>query len=355
MNQQQANPSIQQPVTGATAQQPETSLQQPTSINPLQQPASVLPGQQSASITPAQQPANAPLAPQPDDPLPDSNLPQETTILPGEEKRESPEGQEKQENGVETEEEEQQTPKINCPEKIVLCLDLSSELNEIILRQNQKERSVFEQLKKSMEIFVKHKLRFNKKHQIAILTFEKEALWVQDFSSDLNLINDTLDNIRTSSTDPLPQFDMMSLLETIENHVELPKSSNIVDIPPEYVVRVILIYGRSHSEIPSLSSEAKRIFDQYMSCRLFFFDVLYIHEVPGEDNKCEQIYDALCKLDATEECFVLEVSTYVAARLYESSAKLLAHPLQRPKQQDIEYRIIINDSSDDETEPEQRN
>jgi hypothetical protein len=63
----------------------------------------------------------------------------------------------------------------------------------------------------------------------------------------------------------------------------------------------------------------------------------------------------LCKLDATEECFVLEVSTYVAARLYESSAKLLAHPLQRPKQQDIEYRIIINDSSDDETEPEQRN
>lgn len=49
------------------------------------------------------------------------------------------------------------------------------------------------------------------------------------------------------------------------------------------------------------------------------------------------------------------MSTYVAARLYESSAKLLAHPLQRPKQQDIEYRIIINDSSDDETEPEQRN
>ena len=26
-----------------------------------------------------------------------------------------------------------------------------------------------------------------------------------------------------------------------------------------------------------------------MSCRLFFFDVLYIHEVPGEDNKCEVI------------------------------------------------------------------
>ncbi|CAB3989755.1 Hypothetical predicted protein [Paramuricea clavata] len=352
MNQQQANPSsIQQPVTGAAAQQPEILPQQSASVNPFQQPP-----QQSASITPAQQPANAPSAPPPDDPLPDSNRPQETTILPGEEKRESPEGQEKQqENGVETEEDEQQTPKINCPEKIVLCFDLSSELNEIILRQNQKERSVFEQLKKSTEIFVKHKLRFNKKHQIAILTFEKEALWVQDFSSDVNLINDTLDNIRTSPTDPLPQFDMMSLLETIENHVELPKSSNIVDIPPEYVVRVILIYGRSHSEIPSLSSEAKRIFDQYVSCRLFFFDVLYIHEVPSEDNKCQEIYDALCKLDETEECFVLEVSTYVATRLYESTAKLLAHPLQRPKQQDIEYRIIINDSSDDETEPEQRN
>ena len=39
-------------------------------------------------------------------------------------------------------------------------------------------RIVFEQLTKSMEIFIKHKLRFNRKHEIAIVTFEKEALWV---------------------------------------------------------------------------------------------------------------------------------------------------------------------------------
>ena len=46
------------------------------------------------------------------------------------------------------------------------------------------------------------------------------------------------------------------------------------------------------------------------------------------------------------------MSTYVAARLYETTAKLLAHPLQRPRQQDTEYRIDQNDSSEDETEPE---
>lgn len=40
-----------------------------------------------------------------------------------------------------------------------------------------------------------------------------------------------------------------------ENHVPLPKSSTIPDIPPENVVRVILIYGRSHSETPNLSDK----------------------------------------------------------------------------------------------------
>lgn len=66
----------------------------------------------------------------------------------------------------------------------------------------------------------------------------------------------------------------------------------------------------------------------------------------------QSIYDALCTLDETEECFVLEVSTYITARLNESMAKLLAHPLQRPKQQDIDYRIVKSHSSDEETEGE---
>ena len=59
----------------------------------------------------------------------------------------------------------------------------------------------------------------------------------------------------------------------------------------------------------------------------------------------------MCKLDEKEDCFVLEASTHGAARLYECTAKLLAHPLQRPKQQDIEYRIVKKDSSDEEPEP----
>ena len=69
----------------------------------------------------------------------------------------------------------------------------------------------------------------------------------------------------------------------------------------------------------------------------------------------QEIYEALCKLDETEDCFVLEASTAVAARLHECTAKLLAHPLQRPKQQDIEYSIAKRESSDEETRPEWRN
>lgn len=37
----------------------------------------------------------------------------------------------------------------------------------------------FELLKKAIEIFVKHKLGLNNKHEFAIITFEKETLWVR--------------------------------------------------------------------------------------------------------------------------------------------------------------------------------
>ena len=43
-----------------------------------------------------------------------------------------------------------------------------------------------------------------------------------------------------------------------ENHVELPVV-NDVDLPPEYVVRVIMVYGRSQSTIPSFSGDGKQV------------------------------------------------------------------------------------------------
>ena len=44
-------------------------------------------------------------------------------------------------------------------------------------------------------------------------------------------------------------------------------------------------------------------------------------------------------MDEREVCFMLEVS-HSLTRLCDHTAKLLAHPLQRPRQQDIEHQLI---------------
>lgn len=108
----------QQEATTTTLQSAnEPPDQQPESITP-QQLTNVAPVQQPSSVTFAQQPADTPQ--QSENMLPSNSLDQQPTIIPADEKRESPEGQEnQQEDKVENEEDDQQTLKINCPEKIV--------------------------------------------------------------------------------------------------------------------------------------------------------------------------------------------------------------------------------------------
>lgn len=256
--------------------------------------------------------------------------------------RESSQEQADHQDGIEV----PATPKINCQEKIILCWDLSSEMNSTSFLRNSQERTVFQWLQKSLNIYVKSKLGINKKHSFALVTLENTAQWFQDFSCDVNMICDTLHQLSPSSTDSFSTFDMSSLCEVLENHVELPVIDN-VDLPPQHVVRVIMIYGRSHSSLPSFSGEGRQIFERYMASPYFFFDVLYVHELPEKENNCEAIYDAFCKFDGKEVCFMLEVSRSIT-RIFDHTAKLLAHPLQRPRQQDIDYKLIMQPEISDE-------
>ena len=75
----------------------------------------------------------------------------------------------------------------------------------------------------------------------------------------------------------------------------------------------------------------------------FFFDALYIHEPPSEENHCEAIYDIICELDEKGLFYVFEVSRN-PTKLYDSMAQLLAHPLQRPIQKEVSYRLKLNGS-----------
>ena len=113
--------SRQQEETTTTLQPTtETQDQQPESVIPPQQLTNVAPVQQSSGVTFAQQPADTPSAQQSENMLPSNNHDQQSTKIGADEKPESPEGEKnQQEDKAENEEDDQQTLKINCPEKIV--------------------------------------------------------------------------------------------------------------------------------------------------------------------------------------------------------------------------------------------
>ena len=122
MSRQQEETTITlQPTTEPQDQQPESVIppQQCTNVTPVQQSSGVTSVQQSSGVTFAQQPADTPVQ-QSENVLPSNNHDQQSIKISTDEKRESPEGQENQlKDKVENEEDDLQTVKINCPEKIV--------------------------------------------------------------------------------------------------------------------------------------------------------------------------------------------------------------------------------------------
>ncbi|KAJ8306115.1 hypothetical protein KUTeg_016660 [Tegillarca granosa] len=92
-----------------------------------------------------------------------------------------------------------------------------------------------------------------------------------------------------------------------KKNVELPHvEGDQTVIPPPFIVRTLLVYGRSYCQI----------------------------DFKGK----EEIFDRICDLDEKGQSFIFE-SARNPTRLYDQMAQLLAHPLQRPHQTDISYRL----------------
>ncbi|CAL1541403.1 unnamed protein product [Lymnaea stagnalis] len=226
-------------------------------------------------------------------------------------------------------------PRVNCPEKIIICLDLNEEMDSTIFRSRAGDKySGLELAKRTIKMFVMHKTQMNPKHEFALLIFYDESTMIHNFTSRAQDILNTVDEsvIETHKSGPLS---LSHLFETIKENIELPTVQGDPEVvPPPYIIRVILVFGRSRS-VPTLTStQAKSILE---SSPYFFTDVLYIHEPPTEDNKCEEIFHSLCELDHSGLSYIFEHSKYT--QILNSGAKLLPHPLQRPGQMDAMYKI----------------
>ncbi|XP_002740178.1 BRISC and BRCA1-A complex member 1-like [Saccoglossus kowalevskii] len=227
-------------------------------------------------------------------------------------------------------------PKVNCPEKIVICLDLSSEMNTIpFMSKDGTKYPPLQMVKRAINIFVHTKTAINRQHEFALVVLQDNALWMHNFTSNTEEFCYVLADLNNDSD--IDTFDMSSLFDLIYEKVDLPPiKGNIEIIPPPYIVRTIMIYGRSNC-VPEFHSgqETQKIL---MQSPYFFMDIFYIHEAPAESNYCEEIFDSLCELDEGGKSFVFEVGrnpTY----LHDNMAKLVAHPLQRPLQRNINYKL----------------
>lgn len=235
---------------------------------------------------------------------------------------------------------ERNMPRTNCPERIVICVDLSSEMEDIpfTFSDGSKHSPLF-MVKRVVELFVHNKHKIDKRHEFALVVFHEVPLWIKNFTSDPKDISNFLDDL--NETRHCETCDLTGLFNSIVEQTHVPEIGSDVDIPPPFLVRVILIYGRSGS-VPLIHRNVD-VLKRMMRSLYFFLDILYIHRPISEDNCCQEVFDSFVALDEHLASYVFEVSRN-ATKLHNCMAKLLSHPLQRPHQHLAHYKLKADDS-----------
>lgn len=237
-------------------------------------------------------------------------------------------------------------PRVNCPEKVIICLDLSEEMSLPKLESfNGSKTNALNIFQKMIEMFVRTKHKIDKRHEFALVVVNDDALWLSGFTSDPRELCSCLYDLETNVCE---SFNLEDLLNVIRQKIELPLMENVQTIPPPYVVRTVLIYSRHAGQLQFNPSEAV---GKMLQSPYFFFDVVYLHngvEDQGDETSWRENYTSFCNLDSKGMCYRYEVSlSGPAIELHNCMAKLLAHPLQRPFQSHASYSLLEGEDPQD--------
>lgn len=237
-------------------------------------------------------------------------------------------------------------PRVNCPEKVIICLDLSEEMSLPKLESfNGSKTNALNISQKMIEMFVRTKHKIDKRHEFALVVVNDDALWLSGFTSDPRELCSCLYDLETNVCE---SFNLEDLLNVIRQKIELPLMENVQTIPPPYVVRTVLIYSRHAGQLQFNPSEAV---SKMLQSPYFFFDVVYLHngvDEQGDETSWRDNYTSFCNLDSKGMCYRFEVSlSGPAIELHNCMAKLLAHPLQRPFQSHASYSLLEGDDPQD--------
>uniref|UniRef100_A0A8B9IS30 LEM domain-containing protein n=1 Tax=Amazona collaria TaxID=241587 RepID=A0A8B9IS30_9PSIT len=173
------------------------------------------------------------------------------------------------------------TPRVNCPEKVIICLDLAEEMALPKLESfNGSKTNALNISQKMIEMFVRTKHKIDKCHEFALVVVNNDATWLSGFTSDPREVCSCLYDLETVVC---KSFNLEGLFNLIQQKIELPVTENVQTIPPPYVVRTILVFGRPGCQPQfSMSEHMKKM----LQCPYFFFDVVYIHN--GVEEKDDE-------------------------------------------------------------------
>jgi hypothetical protein len=229
-------------------------------------------------------------------------------------------------------------PMYNVKEKIIIIVDTAEDENFTPFRLNTQQKKPLDMLKHAVEMFLNSKQLINKKHEYALAVLnENNVMWQVNFTNNINEVINALQNVNACETEDI--FDLSSLFDVILQNVKVPEACRVEGalLPPPYVVRTILLYGRSYT-LPKLDESEK--VRELLDSPYFTLDVLMTHEPVDDDNNCNKIFNVLQNLDQKGFAYFFSVARD-AKTLHDSVGKLLGHPLQRPIQQLADYSIAV--------------
>ncbi|XP_062814963.1 BRISC and BRCA1-A complex member 1 [Anolis carolinensis] len=234
------------------------------------------------------------------------------------------------------------TPRVNCAEKVIICLDLLEEMSHPKLESfNGSKTNALNVSQKMIEMFVRTKHKIDKSHEFALVVVNNDVTWLSGFTSDPREVCSFLYDLETAEC---KSFNLEGLFNLIQQKTELPVTDNVQTIPPPYVVRAILVYSRPACQPPAAVTEQMK---KMLQCPYYFFDVLYLHngaEDKEEEARCKETFAFFSSLDSKGTHYKYEVGLGgPAVELHNCMAKLLAHPLQRPFQTHAAYSMLEDD------------
>ncbi|CAM9407672.1 unnamed protein product [Ascophyllum nodosum] len=232
-----------------------------------------------------------------------------------------------------------------CPEDIVLCVDIGPEMGSKWCGAGPGGVATTRMrvVQAALVGFVRRKSSFNHRHRFALCIMGKGVQVVRPLTSDVRSVQDAIERLQhapwpeTPIRDELP-FDFSALLACIAERfppLNPPASTMgaaVSQIRP--VVRAVVVYGRSYTcPLVPVSGETQM---PLLSHGRFFFDCLYIHRKPSEDDVvCQEVFDLIAAMETHGDgshSYLLECG-HNLQRFNANMASLLAHPVQRDLQE----------------------